>query len=109
MESKKAITLFDDEIPHQVVAHHKSPYAVISEVDNCARPTGNSFLIKTRNQKKVNLPGEIKDKVREAALSALGEFIILRGEESLWIMDSDSLSHRLIHGNEPILPGLDLD
>lgn len=109
MESKKATTLIDEDIPHQVVAHHKSSYAVVSELDNCARPTGYSFLVKTKNQKKVDLPAEIKEKVREAALSALGEFIILRGEDSLWIMDTSSLSHRLIHGNEPILPGLNLN
>ena len=109
MKTQKSFILMDEDTPHQVVAHHKAPYAVVSELDNCARPTGYSFLRTVKTQKKVDLPSDIRDKVEEATLSTLGDFIILRGAESVWLMDTESLSHRLIHGNEPIMPGLDLD
>ena len=99
-------TIYDANEPHKVAVGLASRRSVISYVDNCGRSMGSADIFDLIEGEKRSLPSELRGKVRDAAVSAKGDYIAIMGDEKVWLLDGSSLDFRVAHAGEPMVGDL---
>lgn len=93
--------VYEGEAPHKAIANERSPYALVVEVDPCARPNSELRLWDISNQRAVSLPGQIRQ-ASEGAISERGGWLALWGEVGGWLLSADLSLISTLRPGEPV-------
>jgi len=93
--------VYESEAPHLATAHELSPYALVTEVDPCARPNGELRLWKLSEQLPVALPERIVD-ARWGRFSERGGWLALWGDNGGWLLSTDLSLISTVRSNDPV-------
>ena len=101
-KTKKQHVLMDEDTPHFVDLGIKGKYALVIQLDPCARPIQKAWLKVISQNQKVQLPDTLKDQILGGEVSRFGRYIGLYGEDVFWLLDTRDLSFDAILSGEPI-------
>ena len=101
-KTKKQHILMDEDTPHFVDMGIQGKYALIVQLDPCARPTQSAWLKVINKNQKVQLPDTLKGQVLGGQVSRFGRYIGLYGEDVFWILDTSTLRFDTVLSGEPI-------
>lgn len=93
--------VYEAETPHLAVANEKSPYALVMDVDPCARPTSDLRVWEVSGQRAVAMPSRVGE-VSVGAVSRLGGWLAVWGEGGAWLIKSADLSAVPVRQGDPV-------
>lgn len=93
--------IYENEVPHLAIAHERSPYALLVEVDPCARPNSPLKLWDIAEQRAVDLPNSAQG-ATWGRISARGGWLALWGETGGWLLSSDMTQISTLRSGDPV-------
>ena len=104
--AQRVIPLFTEGEPHRVAVSGLGRYGVVTHIDNCGRSMGNATLIDLESEQEREMPEQLRGKVRDVAVSARGEYIAVMGEDTVWLLDGNSLGLSVADSGDTMRGGL---
>ena len=88
--------IMDDNLPHHVELGVRGKYALVTQLDNCARPTKKGWLRKIKEQENLDLPPPMRNQVLGGTISRFGGYAGIYSETTFWLIDLQSFDFRTI-------------
>jgi hypothetical protein len=98
---ERARLVYESEAPHRALANERSPYALVVEVDPCARPNSELKLWDISAQRVTPFPEQIINPVW-GDISERGGWLALWGEAGGWLLSTDLQLISTIRSGDPV-------